>query len=145
MDTLQAPATMFYRADGLLRDHPITNGRTAAERVDSVRSFTGQAFRAGPEAQPLLVMGSTMVSLMPETAWEFDEATRRVAVAGWYQGAARTFGEGRVAVFGEAAMFTAQYVPQRQMWFGLQAPGAEQNQQFLLNVMHWLSGMVNGE
>ncbi len=140
MDTVQAPATMFHRAAGLLREHPITNGRTAAERVDSVRSFTGQAFRAGPEAQPLLVMGPTMVSLMPETAWEFDEATRRVPVAGWLQGAVRRFGEGRVAVFGEAAMFTAQYVPQRQVWFGLKAPGAEQNQQFLLNVMHWLSG-----
>ena len=145
MDTLQPPADMFYRTDGLLRDHPITNGRTAAERVDSVRSFTGQAFRAGPEAQPLLVMGSTMVSLMPETAWEFDEATRRVSVTGWLQGAARRFGEGRVAVFGEAAMFTAQYVPQNDVWFGMKSPGAEQNQQFLLNVMHWLSGMVNGK
>ena len=143
IDTLQPPADMFYRTEGLLRDHPITNGRTASERIDSVRTFTGQAFRADPEAQPLLVMGPTMVSLMPETAWEFDEATHRVAVTGWYQGAVRRFGEGRVAVFGEAAQFTAQYVPQRQMWFGLRAPGAEQNQQFLLNVMHWLSGMVN--
>ena len=139
-DTLQPPADMFRRADGLLRDHPITNGPTAAERIDSVRSFTGQAFQAGPEAQPLLVMAPTMVSLMPDVAWEFDETTRRVPVAGWYQGAVQTVGRGRVAVFGEAAMFTAQYVPQRRMWFGLQGAGAEQNQQFLLNVMYWLSG-----
>lgn len=145
LDTLQVPATMFHRADGLLRDHPITNGRTAAERVDSVRSFTGQAFRAGSEAQPLLVMGPTMVSLMPETAWDFDETTRRVPVAGWLQGAVLRFGEGRVAVFGEAAMFTAQYVPQDNAWFGMKSPGAEQNQQFLLNVLHWLSGIDTGE
>ena len=72
-------------------------------------------------------MSPTMVSLMPETAWEFDEATRRVAVAGWYQGAVRRFGEGRVAVFGESAQFTAQYVPERQMWFGLRTPSKTSN------------------
>ena len=86
-----------------------------------------------------------MVSRMPEVAWQFDETTPRVSVAGWYQGATQTVGRGRVAVFGEAAQFTAQYVPQRRMWFGLQAPGAEQNQQFLLNVMHWLSGVLAAE
>ena len=107
LDTLQPPADLFRRADGRLRDHAITNGCTAAERVDSVRSFTGQAFRAGPAAEPLMVMNPRMVSLMPDVAWQFDETTRRVSVAGWYQ-------------------------------------GAEQNQQFLLNVMRWLSG-ANGE
>lgn len=139
-DTLQPPADLFRRADGLLRDHAITNGRALTERIDSVRSFTGQAFRAGPDAEPLLVLGPTMISLMPEVAWQFEDDTPRVPVAGWYQGAVQTYGRGRVAVFGEAAMFTAQYVAQRNAWFGLRAPGAEQNQQFLLNVMHWLSG-----
>lgn len=138
-DTLRPPADMFRRAEGLLRDHPITNGRALTERIDSVRSFTGQAFRAGPDAEPLLVLGASMISLMPEVAWQFEDDTPRVPVAGWYQGAVQAYGRGRVAVFGEAAMFTAQYVAQRNAWFGLRAPGAEQNQQFLLNVMHWLS------
>jgi hypothetical protein len=47
-------------------------------------------------------------------------------------------GKGRVAVFGEAAMFSAQLDGPRQP-MGMNAPGAEQNHQLLLNVMHWLS------
>ena len=36
---------MFRRSDGTLNAHPITQGRGSAERIDSVRSFTGEAFR----------------------------------------------------------------------------------------------------
>jgi len=39
-------------------------------------------------------------------------------------------------------MFTAQLAGQDGQWFGLASPGAEQNQQFLLNVTHWLSGLL---
>jgi hypothetical protein len=56
------------------------------------------------------------------------------------------FGSGRVAVFGEAALFTAQsYVLDgvtRQM--GMNHPSAAQNAQFVLNVMHWLTGLLDG-
>ena len=140
LDTLRQGMDLFHRRTGLLRDHPITRARSTSSRIDSVRSFTGQAFQAGPDADPLLVLSSTMVSLMPDVAWEFDAATRQVPVGGWLQGAVQHVGQGRLAVFGEAAMFTAQYLPQRQRWFGLTAPGAEQNQTFLLNVLHWLAG-----
>jgi hypothetical protein len=47
-------------------------------------------------------------------------------------------GKGRLAVFGEAGMFSAQLAGPRQR-MGMNAPGAEQNHQLLLNVMHWLS------
>ena len=47
-------------------------------------------------------------------------------------------GRGRVAVFGEAAMFSAQLAGPKQP-MGMNAPQAEQNHQLLLNVMHWLS------
>lgn len=56
------------------------------------------------------------------------------------QVAVKPFGKGRIAVFGEAAMFTAQR--SGSGWFGLKSPGAEQAQQFLLNIMHWFSGMI---
>ena len=36
---------VFQRSDGTLADHPVTRGRDAAERVDSVLTITGQAFR----------------------------------------------------------------------------------------------------
>lgn len=142
IDTLSRDVTIFRRSDGSLCDHPITDGRDSAERVDSIRTFTGQAFQADSHTTPLFVFRPPTVSLMPEVAWQFDSTTRVVPVDGWYQGAAATVGEGRVAVFGEAAMFTAQWAGADNGWFGLRSPGAEQNQQFLLNVAHWLSGLL---
>jgi hypothetical protein len=52
-------------------------------------------------------------------------------------------GKGRVAVFGEAAMFSAQLAGPKKSPMGMNAPIAKQNPQFLLNVMHWLSGLLD--
>ena len=108
----------------------------------SVRSFTGQAFRAPAAAEPLLVLPATFVSLMPRTAWRFDSTTRRVPVGGWLQGAVMRVGAGRAAFFGEAAMFTAQVAGAERRPMGMNAPGAERNFQFVLNVLHWLAGAL---
>ena len=79
---------------------------------------------------------------MPRTAWVFAADTRRIPVGGWLQGAAMPVGSGRAAVFGEAAMFSAQLGRPKQQPMGMNAPGAEQNFQFVLNVMHWLSRLL---
>jgi hypothetical protein len=47
-------------------------------------------------------------------------------------------GHGRVTVFGEAAIFSAQLAGYKQP-MGMNAPEAKQNHQLLLNVMHWLT------
>jgi hypothetical protein len=47
--------------------------------------------------------------------------------------------KGSVAVFGEAAMFSAQLAGPTKQKSGMNAPGAEQNHQLLLNVIHWLT------
>jgi hypothetical protein len=141
-DTTSRDVTIFRRSDGSLRAHPITLGSHDGERIDSIRTFTGQAFQADARAQPLFVFRRPMTSFVPSVAWEFDDETEAIPVHGWYQGAVTRVGEGRVAVFGEAAMFTAQWAGEGNGWFGLRSPGAEQNQQFLLNVAHWLSGLL---
>jgi hypothetical protein len=133
----------FTHADGTLRDHPVTRGRSAPETVDSVVSFTGSAFQAPPDAHPLMVLGDGFVSLEPEIAWKFDDRTRRVAVVGWCQGATLDVGKGRVAVFGEAAMFTAQLAGAEKRPLGMNAPEASRNAQFLLNVLHWLTRQLD--
>lgn len=48
-----------------------------------------------------------------------------------------------VGVFGEAAMFTAQNSVRDGVTrpMGLGHPSASENAQFVLNVMHWLSGV----
>lgn len=142
--TEQESKMRFARGDGSLADHPISRGRNAEERVDSVFAFTGQAFRVtAPGAEPLMTLAPGSVLLLPEVAWQFSAQTRRENAGGQLQGAVLRHGRGRVAVFGEAAMFSAQRAgPQRQP-MGMNDPGAPQNVQFLLNVMHWLTGVLD--
>ena len=131
--------TMFALTAQTLRDHPVTRGRDSTERVSRVRSFTGQAFQAPVGAEPVMVLPPTFISLMPRIAWQFDSTTRRVPVGGWLQGATLRMGDGRVAVFGEAAMFSAQLGGANRRPMGMNAPGAEQNPQLVRNVIRWLS------
>lgn len=137
-----AKPTIFRAVDQTLRPHAIMRGRNAKESVTAVRTFTGQAFRARATAEPLLVFPPTFVSLTPEHAWHFGPDTPRTSVAGWLQGAVMRVDSGRAAFFGEAAMFSAQLRGPERIPMGMNAPGAEQNSQFVLNVMHWLSGIL---
>ncbi len=124
---------VFSRAAGLLPAHPIADGRSAAERIDSVTTDAGQAFQVHGPFDPLLVIPEGTVSLMPEVAWEFTDDTPRIPVGGWLQGAAGRFGDGRLVVFGEASQF-------RPGDDGESLP--EQNGQFAINVIRWLSGIL---
>lgn len=137
-----ARPTIFRAADRTLQPHAIVGGRNARESVTSIRTFTGQAFRAPESAEPVLVLPAGFISLMPEKAWEFAPDTRRMPVGGWLQGAVMHVGSGRAAFFGEAAMFSAQVGGPERRPVGMNSPGAEQNFQFLLNLMHWLSGAL---
>lgn len=128
----------FSRAAGTLTDHAVTRGRSGAERVEQVRSFTGQALRAPPEAAPLLILPAGTVSLFPDTAWQFSAQTRQAPAGGLAQGAVRHYGRGRIAVFGEAAMFTAQLAGPNRVPVGMNAPGAEGNATLALNLVRWL-------
>ena len=132
----------FRLADGSLARHAVTRGRNRAERVDSVTTFTGQAFRLLATGDPILYMPVDAVVLMPDTAWDFSAQTPHLSAAGMVQGALLRVGRGRVAVFGEAAMFTAQLGGPERAPVGMNDPVAARNPQFLLNVMHWLTGAL---
>jgi hypothetical protein len=136
---------VFRIADGTLADHPITSGRSERERVDSVRSFTGSALLVLAPGRPLMLLEPGAVVLMPATAWQFSDSTVRLPGEGLAQGAVLPYGRGRVAVFGEAAMFSAQVSGPQRRPMGMNAPRAGQNPQFLLNVMHWLAGLLPRE
>jgi len=137
----------FSGAAGSLKKGPWTEGRSADERVDAVVTFTGSAFYPGPKVTPVLVFPDGYVSLTPDGAFQFKPETPRVPIAGWCQGAVVAVGKGRVAVFGEAAMFSAQLAGPGKAPMGMNVAAAKRNYQFLLNVMHWLSnapGMPKG-
>jgi len=135
--------SVFKRADQSLTDHPITRGRNAKEKIDSVATFTGSAFQLDAKGEPLLIFSANAVAAMPKQFGQhMNPETPRVPISGWLQGAALRVGRGRVAVFGEAAMFSAQLAGPQRAPMGMNAPIAAQNPQFLLNLLHWLSGLL---
>ena len=133
---------IFKRADGLLADNPVTRGATKDERVEAVATFTGSAFRVEGKHEPVLVFGPQVISLEPQVAWQFTPETPKTDVRGWLQGATLRHGKGRVAVFGEAAMFTAQLAGPNKTKVGMNSPDAPQNARLLLNVLGWLTGRL---
>ncbi len=136
------PLTFTLQTGSLLK-HPVTEGRSASEKVDSVATFTGSAFQVD-KGEPVLKFSDEAMAFLPKTFGEaFTESTARSPIKSWLQGATLKIGKGRVAVFGEAAMFSAQLAGPNKAPMGMNAPIAKQNPQFLLNVMHWLSGLVD--
>jgi len=136
----RAPSALAF---GTLGNHPIFEGRSDGERVDSVVTFGGHAFWPSQELQPLLIFDSDAVADIPlsdnlpgvpRSEWP------RISIAGWLQGAAGLIGGGKFVILGEAAMCTAQ-VDEGEPW-GMNHPLAIQNAQFCLNVLHWLSGII---
>jgi hypothetical protein len=130
----RSPDTFEYGTG--LKESTITRGRAGDEKVTKVVTFTGSAFKAPKGATPVLVFGAGSESF--ERDYGLKENPKRVSIVGWCQGAVMKVGKGRVAVFGEAAMFSAQLGGPKQP-VGMNAPEARQNHQLLLNVMHWLS------
>jgi hypothetical protein len=128
-----------FGLDTGLRASAITRGRAVDEEVTEVYSFTGSAFKPPPQASPILVFGPGSVSREPQRAWEFNSQTPTVSIEGWCQAAFMNVGRGRVALSGEAAMFTAQVAGPDRVKVGMNSPYAKQNVQLLLNLMHWLS------
>jgi hypothetical protein len=121
----------------------MVNGRRAGERVDSVATFTGSAFKVDTGEPLLIFINPQAFAVTPKVFGKPSENDPRTAIQGWLQGAALHVGKGRVAVFGEAAMFSAQLAGPARMPMGMNHPSAKQNAQFALNVMHWLSGMLD--
>lgn len=139
-DSTKTGSDLFTRADGTLISSSITNGRNANERIDSIRSFTGQAFEIPKEATPILAAWENWVSYQTEVAWQIDETTPILDASNWYQGAFQTYDKGKLVVFGEAAMFSAQIaeVNDRSFKAGMNRANAKYNHQLLLNIIHWL-------
>jgi len=138
--TKRGGVDMFYRAKGTLKENTITNGRNKAERIDSVGTFTGSGFEIPKNAEPILMFNSNFKMLLPKEAWQFTDATPRFPLEGFSQIACLKYGKGRIVVSGEAAMFTCQQAGGGRS-VGMCSPEVPQNQQLLLNIVHWLDGL----
>jgi hypothetical protein len=126
---------IFSRENKLLADHPIADGRNENERVNLLQSFTGQSLK-GPK-------DSVAILNLSDTATDSPNFQRELvaSAAGRAQALALKFGKGRVVVQGEAAMLSAQVSGAEKHRMGMNVPGND-NMQYVLNLMHWLSGLL---
>lgn len=142
MDPRHPGPAVFSLKKGTLTKSILTTGRNRKESVDHVATFTGQAFSIPEEATPVLTFNDSYVDYLPQTAWKFNRKTKRFSAWGMSQGAFRTFGKGKVVVFGEAAMFNAQLIGPRQRKAGMNSAIGDENYKLLLNIIHWLDGRL---
>lgn len=122
----------------MLVDHEVTNGRNRDEKIDSVTTFGGQVFEGPKTAIPILLFG-------PNSRCErqMKDGSRIPVGKGFLQGAVMKWGKGRIAVFGEAMMFTVEGGGNLTgKFYGMNVRSSPQNAQFLLNVIHWLDGKI---
>ena len=126
---------IFSRENKLLGSHPIMEGRSENERINLLRSFTGQTL-TGPKDSVAILKLSDTATHSPHFNQELV-----ASAAGQAQAVALKFGKGRVLVQGEAAMLSAQVAGAEKRRMGMNVPGND-NKQYVLNVMHWLSGLL---
>jgi hypothetical protein len=126
---------IFSRENKLLASHPITEGRNQDERVNRVQSFTGQSLKGPADSVAILKLADTAKDSPG------GNTDKSVSAAGRAQALVLKFGKGRVVVQGEAAMLSAQISGSEKFKMGMNVPGND-NKQYALNMMHWLSGLL---
>jgi hypothetical protein len=130
----QSTTLWFTRENSRLGEHFIVNGRSQTERVNRVRTFTGQSLKGPAGSVAFLKLGDDA----KDVATPDDK--NATSAAGRAQGLAFAFGRGRVVVMGEAAALSAQVAGPERMPMGMNAPGND-NRQLALNIMRWLAGV----
>jgi hypothetical protein len=132
---LNIPSVIVYsRENHLLADNAITNGRNEKERVNRVLVFTGQSLKGPADSEAFLKLAATAVDNVELTG-------KSSSAAGRAQGIAYRLGKGRVVVLADAAMLSALLTGSDNRPFGINVPGVD-NRQLVLNIMHWLSGLL---
>jgi hypothetical protein len=132
----------FYYTDSTLIESKLLNGRSADEKINHIASFTGQVFPCPEGFIPIGKMSKGSYQLYPDTAWQFNEQTEIKATDYWCQLAYSKFGHGKIVISGEAAMFSAQLAGASRMKSGMNSDVADENFQLLLNIIHWLDGLI---
>ena len=130
---------IFSREEDAIGEHPITNG------INRVATFTGQSLLGPENSVPLLKFSDAALDRLDRHAAGNATNRRRersddvpaVSAAGRSQAVALRFGAGRVVALGEASHIAAQ-----QPGRGFDYPDCD-NRQWTLNIMHWLSGLLD--
>lgn len=143
IDTTWSGVGYFCREAGTLSGNIITDGRNLSERVDTIVTFTGQAFTIPEDAMSVLQFSKNSILVLPEIPRVIDRNTPMINIENWSQLSFKEYGKGRVVVSGEAAMFSAQLAGPDKRKMGMNSPYAKENYMLLLNIIHWLDRIMD--
>jgi hypothetical protein len=139
-DTIRYPS-YFHRTNNTLFSNVITNGRDITEKIDSIITFSGSAIKLPDDALPIMTFDDGWLLWLPDTAWNFKNIAPE-SISGLAQGAFINFGKGKIVIFADGNMFSAQDTS----WGGKMGfidPNAKYNYKLLLNVVHYLDGLLD--
>jgi len=121
---------VFKSSNGSLEDHAITSNPDISHFV----AAHGSMMRIPDNAEPIFTLpnGSYFIERDPNT-----KKNVKKDASGFSLGGVRDWGAGRIAVFNEASGFNAQIYKGKK--FGMNAANSQDNAQFTLNLLHWLS------
>jgi hypothetical protein len=129
-----AGAIVYSRQNHSLAEHSIINGRSEKERLNRLIVFGGQTLKGPSGSEALLKVPAP---LDKKTA----EQPKTDVISGGAQAIVFRHGKGRVVMLGDAAMLSAQVSGADNKPFGMNLPDID-NRQLVLNIMHWLSGLL---
>jgi hypothetical protein len=153
---------VFSDRNHLLGSNPIIRARTHTEGLHRLVAFTGESVTIPQGAIALLKLSPTVGEVHTRKAVQplYDDdpsklkATLEAAAKEWpikgrAMAVAFTVGRGHVVVSGEAGMLTAQVFKEKNKdgaeelvgKTGMSVPGND-DKQYVLNVLHWLSGVL---
>ena len=133
----------FWKSNGSIVESVITTGRDSTEVISRIPKTEGQAFEIPEDATSILKFYGTSLLLYPEKNWHFDKNTPIKRAEGMSQGAFKKHGKGRIVVFGEASLFSAQIGQPGNRKMGMNSDIAKDNYKLLLNCIHWLDRILN--
>ncbi len=145
IDSINWGMSIFSKKDGTLRHHPLLNGRSLNEKVNSVATYYGSGFKLKDSSITGLFSfnNKDIVSYQTKEAWKMDTSTSVLESDELFQAAVMNKGRGKVALIGEASLFSAQLVGKDKNPVGVNFKNENQNLQFVLNLFHWLSGFLD--
>jgi hypothetical protein len=153
---------VFSEQNHLLGKHAITLGRDSSERLHKLVAFTGESVTIPRGAIAILSLSPTTGEVptrvdsqvlfgddVAKAQANRESAAKKWPVGGRAMAIAFPLGRGRVVISGEAGMLTAQVFRKRDKngtvefvgKMGMDVPGND-DRQYVLNVLHWLSGAL---
>lgn len=131
---------VFSKERKTLISNQITS--SPGKEIDSIMCWGGTGFIVPSHADVISALGDDYNIYLPSNVSQIKrplpESLPYISGRRLVNGAYLKYGKGRVVIFGDGAPFSAQLQGIKSEKRGMNHPGAIQNAQFLLNIIHWL-------